>query len=139
MIKSLDQDLGDEYTWPHSNYLVQKCDEVSGWGQNVRLKYHRCRSKIKGLLKDGLATSIIFNLYSPWPFRSPDPSPAPTCPLLFSATLPCLDPRSLKIALVLPRDCRLPQTLLNCLGCLAFGMNLETQNLTVKFQNLKID
>ena len=34
--KSLDRDLGDVHTWPHSHYLMRQCDRVGGW---VRLKY----------------------------------------------------------------------------------------------------
>ena len=34
--KSLDRDLGDVHTWPHSHYLKRQCHGVGGW---VRLKY----------------------------------------------------------------------------------------------------
>ena len=34
--KSLNRDLGDVHTWPHSYYLMRQCDGVGGW---VRLKY----------------------------------------------------------------------------------------------------
>ncbi len=33
--KSLDRDLGDVYTWPHSHYLMRLCNGVGGL---VRLK-----------------------------------------------------------------------------------------------------
>ena len=34
--KSLDRDLGDVHTWPHSHYLTRQCNGVGGW---VQLKY----------------------------------------------------------------------------------------------------
>ena len=34
--KSLDRDLGDVHTWPHSHYLMRQCDGVERW---VRLQY----------------------------------------------------------------------------------------------------
>ena len=29
--KSLDRDLGDVHTWPHSHYLMRPCNGVGGW------------------------------------------------------------------------------------------------------------
>ena len=43
--KSLDCDLGDVHTWPHSHYLMCPCNEVSGW---VRLKYSCVDTKCAG-------------------------------------------------------------------------------------------
>ena len=31
--KSLDHDLGDVHTWPHSYYLMRQYDGVGGWGK----------------------------------------------------------------------------------------------------------
>ena len=87
--KSLDRDLGDVHTWPHSHYLMRQCDGVGGW---VRLNYRLCRCEcemrwceINDLMKEKTGTSILFILHgplgSPGPLRSPDPF-APLTPLL---------------------------------------------------------
>ena len=43
--KSLDRDLGDVHTWPHSHYLMRPCNGVGGW---VRLKYSCVGMKCAG-------------------------------------------------------------------------------------------
>ena len=36
--KSLDRDLGDVQTWPHSHYLMRQCDGLGGWMQAVYVR-----------------------------------------------------------------------------------------------------
>ena len=123
--KSRDHDLGNKHTWAHSHYLMQQRDRLGGW-EKVRLEYKVCRcrsrSKISGLLKEGLA---------PPPSSSPmalplsrhlcfhNPSKSPSFLSLYPALLrPPLPQNCFGIS----QDCRLPQTLFcfqNYAGCVS--------------------
>ena len=59
-LKSLDRDLGDVHTWPHSHYLTRQRDGVAG---KVRLKHRLCRCKINDMMKEETGTSIPFILH----------------------------------------------------------------------------
>ena len=82
-------------------------------------------------MEEETGTSILFirhgplallTIFLPWPLCSPDLYPAPTSAWSFPPTLLCSDLRYAAIALVLPRDCRLPRIPFrlqkkNCIGC----------------------
>ena len=110
--KSLDRDLGDVHTWPHSHYLMRQCDGVGGW---VQLKYRlcrcrceceMCRCKINDLMKEKTGTSVIFISPNPLGSLTPIRLPYPLC----SFFLPCL------LRLSLPRNC--PLCFPKIAGCL---------------------
>ena len=93
--QSLDRDLGDLHTWPHSHYLMRPCSGV-GAAKVQLCRYEVCGCKINDLMKEEIGISILF--YPPWSLGSPDPYPAPYPLGPFPPTLLCSDLRIREIA-----------------------------------------
>ena len=72
--KSLDRDLGDVHTWPHSHYLKRRYNGVDGW-EKVRLRYKLCRygCEINDLMKEETGNSVPYIRVNN-PTIAPDPT-----------------------------------------------------------------
>ncbi len=72
--KSLDRDLGDVHTWPHSHYLKRQYNGVGGL-ETVRLrcKLCRCGCEINDLMKEETGSPVPFI-----PVNNPASAPDPT-------------------------------------------------------------
>ena len=125
--KSLDRDLGDIHTWPHSQYLVRNCNGVGGW---VRLQYScvGIGAKFAGAKsmiwwRKKLVPPCSFILQRPLALLIPLlswPLPGSHIRSFLSSYPALLRPPLPQNCLGASRYCRLPRTLFcfqSCVGC----------------------
>ena len=113
---------------PHHSRLVQ-----------LIYRLCRCRCKINDLMREESGTSIFF--YPPRSLGFPDPYSPSKSARSFPATLLSSDLRFLNIALVPPRDCRLPWRLLPKLHrmCIRLGCNLIVEYCTLQYGTVRVE
>ena len=125
--KSLDRDLGDVHTWPHSHYLMRLCNGVSGWVGAAKVQLVQMQVRCESIIwwRKRLIPFPSLSSMTPLcpfdPFCSPDPYPAlnPFGP--FPPTL-------LYSALRFPEIAGYLFRFQNCVGC-ASDVELQSHRL----------